>query len=297
MKIVELPDNKIAANSDGDSKVFTEAFEELEEFSNLYIKEMLNIGGYPAAYPWPVDNLHNWSRWWEYAYVWLYLKPLLQKGKKIKVLDIGPGLTFWPFFLADKGFEVTAVDIDDRIKNWADTATRKLTCLDLAAKRRLKFVTGDITRPKFAGAGFEAATNISVIEHVDDKRKAINEIFRLLKSGGKLINTLDISLDGRPIGDSRPLLVQESYEFIRMLENAFNQKIRFDFVHPMDIVTPGRYPPKYTDGSLYVSKFHLTRQIWKILSSRLSVKFLLSSDRLDMWTVMGMAVQKSSIRR
>lgn len=292
---IKFPDNKITAVSDGENKLFIRAFSELEKFSNKYIQEMLKIGGYPAVYPWPVDNLHNWSRWWEYSFVWLHLKPLVGKGAT--VLDIGPGLTFWPFFLADKGFEVTAIDVDSRIKSWAESALEKLTCLDSSAKRRLKFITGDITKTKFPGRVFEAVTNISVIEHINDKYQAIKEIYRLLKPEGKLINTLDISVDGKPIGDSRPLLTEESYEFVRLLENTFGSKLQFGFVHPMDIVTPGRYPREYTVGSLYVSKLHSIRQIWKLLASRLSLKFILNPSRLDMWTVMGIAVQKSSIRR
>lgn len=293
----KFPDNKIAAFSDGDNKLFTEAFSELEEFSNKYIKEMLKIGGYPAGYPWPVDNLHNWSRWWEYSFAWLHLKHLAAKKRRARILDVGPALTFFPFFLADKGFEVMAVDVDERIRGWADFVLGRLTCLDSPARRRLKFVTGDITKTKFPDKSFAAVTNISVIEHISDKKQAIKEIHRLLKPSGKLINTMDISLDGLPVGDSRPLKSSEAYEFIELLETVFKTKIKFGFTHPMDVVTPGRYPKKYTDGSLHVSKLHLAHQIWKLAVSRLSVNFLLNPNRLDMWTVMGVAVQKSSIRR
>lgn len=291
MKNFKFPDNKIAAVSDGENRLFTLAFGELERFSNKYIREMLKIGGYPAVYPWPVDNLHNWSRWWEYSYVWLHLK--LLAGNSVSVLDIGPALTFFPFFLGDRGFEVTAVDKDRRIKNWADSALKRLTCLDSSARRGLKFATGDITKTKFSAGSFEAVTNISVIEHISDKQQAISEIHRLLKPGGKLISTLDISLDGKPIGDSWPLLPGKSYEFIQLLENTFGAKIQFGFVHPMDVVTPGQYPKKYTDSSLYVSKLHLVRQIRKLAASRLSLKFLLNPNRLDMWTVAGIAVRKT----
>lgn len=297
MKDNSLLTNRIARITDSQDEKFSEAFGEMEKFSNKYINEMVRIGGYPKSYPWPVDNLHNWSRWWEYAFVWLHLKDLIGKSKKIKVLDIGPALTFFPFFLADKGFEVVAIDIDERISGWADSALNQLVCINSAAKQRLKFVTGDITKTKFENNSFNAVTNISVIEHIDKKRQAINEIHRLLKPGGRLINTMDISLDGLPIGDSRPLLPRESYEFIRILEDIFGIKIQFGFVHPMDIVTPGRYPKKYTHGSLYVSKLHLARQIWKLAASRLSMKFLFNPSRLDMWTVMGIAIQKSSIKR
>ncbi len=287
----KFPDNKIAAVSDGENKLFARAFGELERFSNKYIKEMLKIGGYPAVYPWPVDNLHNWSRWWEYSFVWSHLKPLVGKG--VTILDIGPALTFFPWFLAYKGFEVTAIDVDSRIKVWAESALEKLTCLDYSAKLRLKFVTGDIVKTKFGSSGFKAITNISVIEHIDRKHSVIEEIYRLLTPGGKLINTLDISLDGLPVGDSRPLLTDEAYEFIRLLEDIFAVEINFDFVHPMDILSPGRYPKKYTLGSLYVSKLHLARQMWKLAKSRLTLKFLLNPNRLDMWTVAGMAVRKT----
>ena len=283
MTTINLPPNKIAANSDADSKLFIEAFGELEEFSNRYIKEMLKIGGYPAAYPWPVDNLHNWSRWWEYAFVWLNLKRLVAKKKTIRVLDIGSGLTFFPFFLADKGFEVTTIDIDARIKKWAEAAL---------VKQKPGFVTGDVTKTKFNSHSFDVITNISVIEHVDNKVGAIVEMYRLLQPDGMIVNTLDISLDGLPIGDSQPLRVREAHEFIGVLEKTFNTKIAFEFVHPMDILTPAKYPKRFTDGSLYISKRHLMRQLWKLLSSRLSARFVFNPHRLDMWTVMGVTARK-----
>lgn len=273
--------NKIAAISDGETKPFIRAFEELEKLSNKYIEEMLKIGGYPSVYPWPVDNLHNWSRWWEYSFAWLNLKHLAGKG--VRILDIGPGLTFWPIFLADKGFEVTAIDKDERIKKWAEAARQN---------RKLKFVTGDIAKTKLSYKSFDAVTNISVIEHISDKEGAIKEIYRLLKPGGKLINTLDISLDGKSIGDSRPLMSVEAYEFIGILQDVFGDKIQFDFTHPMDILTPGWYPKKFTEGSLYASRIHLIRQVWKMLAPRFSFEFMLNPRRLDMWTVMGMAVRK-----
>lgn len=273
--------NKIAAISDGETRPFIRAFEELEKFSNKYIREMVKKGGYPAAYPWPVDNLHNWSRWWEYSFAWMELKSFA--GRRIRALDIGPGLTFWPVFLADKGFEVTAIDKDERIKKWAEAARQN---------RKLKFVTGDIAKTKFPDKSFDAVTNISVIEHISDKEGAIKEIYRLLKPGGKLINTLDISLDGKPVGDSRPLMSVEVYEFIGILQDVFGDKIQFDFTHPMDILTPGGYPKKFTEGSLYASRIHLIRQLWKMLTPRLSLNFLLNPGRLDMWTVMGISVRK-----
>jgi len=292
MTKLRLPENKISSIFDGGDKQFIMAFNELEEFSNKYIKYMLKIGGYPKDYPWPIDNLHNWSRWWEYAFAWMHVKELARINKRLRILDIGPALTFFPLFLSQNGFEVTAIDIDSRIKKWADFA---FVGLGRHEKRngKIEFVTGDITHKVLPGRSFDVVTNISVIEHISDKEMAVKEIYRLLRPGGKLINTLDISLDG----DSKPLEVKESYDFIQLLENTFGTKLKFDFVHPMDIVTPGRYPKKYTDNQLYVSNFHLARQIWKLIASRLSLKFLLNPNRLDMWTVMGISVQKSSIRR
>lgn len=284
-------ENKIASVLDGEKKSFLAAFEELEEFSNKYIKNMLEIDGYPKNYPWPVDNLHNWSRWWEYVFAWTHIKELAESNKELSILDIGPALTFFPFFLSQNGFKVTALDIDSRVRGWANTALARSKWLG-NLKEKINFFTGDITRKVFPGGSFDVVTNISVIEHISRKKEAIKEINRLLKSGGKLINTLDISLDGLPVGDSRPLEVKESYDFIQLLENTFRTKLKFGFVHPMDILTPGRYPKKYTDNSLYVSNSHLLHQIWKLASTRLSLKFLLNPNRLDMWTVMGVSMLK-----
>ena len=254
-----------------------------EEFSNKYIKYMLKIGGYPKDYPWPIDNLHNWSRWWEYAFAWMHVKELARINKRLRILDIGPALTFFPLFLSQNGFEVTAIDIDSRIKKWADFA---FVGLGRHEKRngKIEFVTGDITHKVLPGRSFDVVTNISVIEHISDKEMAVKEIYRLLRPGGKLINTLDISLDGLPVGDSKPLEVKESYDFIQLLENTFGTKLKFDFVHPMDIVTPGRYPKKYTEN---IGAHHgsLSKELRLNLEERLrkgELKVVVTSTSLEL---------------
>lgn len=98
------------------------------------------------------------------------------------VLDVGTGTTAWPHLLWNCGYVVTAVDnVHDY---WPDgMVNRHWTVLDL-----------DIVNPKGdLGKTFEAITCISVLEHIEDHARAIQNMVRLLATGGVLILTTPYS--------------------------------------------------------------------------------------------------------
>lgn len=314
---VAILENRIARASDADNSLFMKRYRELEEFSDRYIKEMTTHGFYPPEYPWPIDNLRDWSRWWEYTFAWLHLKPLFQKQKQVSVLDIGSALTFFPAFLVDRGAMVVSVDIDPRMGWWRDRARRGLSVL---GNRRNSFhvLTADVCRLPLASQTFDAVTNISVVEHVAKKWDAIRELQRVLTPGGILVNTTDISLDGLPIGDSMPLDVREFDAFHRLLEDVFKTFIPIGFTHPRDILTPVNYPREITDHAVYVPSTSTSRPgqqalyFWhrylrratKLLRSRIFLspywniplrllQLVFNPRRFEMWTVMGVSVGKS----
>src|SRR5207302_5688920 len=67
------------------------------------------------SYKWPSDALHNWSRVWEYPYVYENLKRWLlvhNTCEPIIVADIGSGVTFFPFSIARLGCRSICSDID-----------------------------------------------------------------------------------------------------------------------------------------------------------------------------------------
>lgn len=307
--------NRIARVSDAYDPLFIDAFRELEDFSDRYIGEMVKEGVYPNDYPWPIDVLHNWSRWWEYTFVWLQIKPMLRDGP-LTVLDVGPALTFFPFFLLSRGCRVVAIDVDERMAPLGTKALKELSMLSASEKRHFSYVTADATSLPLKTASIDVVTAISVIEHIVDQPKVLKGIFRVLTSEGAFIVTIDVSLDGLPIGDSQPLRPHELDRFIHEIERIFGQHLSFSWTHPMDILHPGNYPKNFTRNATIsprhaslISRFLFLlwhgygRQMRKFLESRIFIsplilfplrliRFLFNPRRLEMWTVMGFAARK-----
>lgn len=96
------------------------------------------------------------------------------------VLDVGTGTgVFIPFLLKKIGRE------------------GRLTCLDFAREMlkiarakgfegNISYLCDDIEHSRLAGESFDAVTCYSVFPHFQDKPKALEEIYRLLKKNGKL---------------------------------------------------------------------------------------------------------------
>lgn len=317
MTAPELLDNRLARVSDADRPEFLEAFRELEQFSNRYVREMSDKGLFPAAYPWPLDPLHNWTRWWEYTFAWLHVRRLLHAQQPVHILDVGSALTFFPVFLAQQGAHVHALDADARMSGWATAALQRLECVDPEVRQRLQSVTADCRSTPLPDDSFDVVTNISVLEHLDHQDVAIEELHRVLKPHGIFVNTLDLSVDGLPFGDSMPLPVAETQAFIDSLRSTFRTSVDIAFTHPLDVLAFSNRPRALTRTltdtpsarSGLVARVALTlwhrwlRQVVKVVRARILVRpvvtmpiravtFAFNSKRLDMWTVLGVIVRK-----
>ncbi len=129
------------------------------------------------------DRLDNWSRRWEYPYVWWNL--LDQPPGRI--LDAGSGINFFPFFLDDAGWKVTCADLN------ASLASR-FTRANAALGSSVAFRAASIESLPFADASFDAVDCISVLEHAPGRVQAMDEFARVLVPGGRLVITWDVSL-------------------------------------------------------------------------------------------------------
>ena len=102
-----------------------------------------------------------------HRYLYIYLKSILPSDKKIKVLHIGPFEAIRKLFLSYPNIEYLSIDIfPEKLK-----AMKKedLTCLT------------------FDNNQFDFIFACHVLEHVLDEKKALSEIYRVLKPGGKAI--------------------------------------------------------------------------------------------------------------
>lgn len=126
----------------------------------------------------------NWSKVWEYP--WLWFNGLVRVNwSQTTLLDVGSELSPMPWFLASLGARVMLVEKDDQ---WVDTwdRLRKETGLGV----NWAIVTGE--RLPFQDESFDVVTSFSVIEHQQHKSQAINEVARVLKTGGLFAVSFDI---------------------------------------------------------------------------------------------------------
>jgi ubiquinone/menaquinone biosynthesis C-methylase UbiE len=95
------------------------------------------------------------------------------------VLDAGCGTGVLSLALAERGFEVTAVDHSPEM---LAIARRKASEAGLSP--RIRFEEGDVTRLPFADESFAGATAQGVLHHVADTEASLGELKRVVKGGG-----------------------------------------------------------------------------------------------------------------
>ena len=191
-------------------------YSRLERFSNEFIRILGSW--WTTEYKWPKDPIRNWSRIWEYPFVSCLAEKLVKNGSK--VLDVGSGTTFFPFYLAQiNNFDLYALDNDPKHNSHFSACCR-------AVRQKLKLhdlipvpvmASAECTRLK--SDSFDLVYSISVLEHVPDPLLVIEEIYRLLKPGGYLIVTLDVAY---PLGvKSDGLQVPDLIELTDTVSNKF----------------------------------------------------------------------------
>ncbi|MBD3164858.1 methyltransferase domain-containing protein [Candidatus Woesearchaeota archaeon] len=108
--------------------------------------------------------------------------PLLKKYNVKKILDVGCGMGRHLLILKNEGFEVYGCDISKKaIKSSSE----------IIDKKRLKL--SDMSNLEYKDNSFDCIISIAVIQHgkISKIKKAISEIFRILKKGGVIfINTI-----------------------------------------------------------------------------------------------------------
>ncbi|MFA5621495.1 MAG: methyltransferase domain-containing protein [Thermovirgaceae bacterium] len=105
---------------------------------------------------------------------------LLKPRKGMKVLDAGCGTGNFSLKMAKLGCDVTGVDLSERM-------------LILAAEKarsegiRADFLAMDVNALEFTDGTFDAVISMAVLEFVDNPFDAAEEMYRVLKRGGKLV--------------------------------------------------------------------------------------------------------------
>jgi ubiquinone/menaquinone biosynthesis C-methylase UbiE len=150
-----------------------------------------------VAFPLPA---HWWSRPYEYAWAAEFCKPT------DVVLDAACGIPHpFKFYLAKHSKAVHAVDIDERILDYHKIADAIRETLGKDAEMEylekidwhetINFKQASIKDLPYKNSMFDKVFCISVLEHMpdDDKAKALKEFYRVAKTNGLVVLTLDYS--------------------------------------------------------------------------------------------------------
>lgn len=131
--------------------------------------------------PWfGLSNHPHWSRRFEYPWVLSNLPS--DPNPDTHILDAAGGKGELAVQLADKGYLVSCVDLDEtgQIKH-----------------PRVKYEKGDISKLPYKKDSFDHVTCISVLEHTPNPCLILDELWRVLKPGGKLFISLDVASNRR----------------------------------------------------------------------------------------------------
>ena len=100
----------------------------------------------------------------------------LQLQPEASVLEIGCATGELSERLAASGVRITAVDSSERM----------LASAQAESAGKVNYLAGSITNLPFTDNSFDAVISASVVNVVDDKQKALAEMFRVCKPGGQV---------------------------------------------------------------------------------------------------------------
>ena len=144
------------------------------------------------------------------AVVRMRLQPQIRwPGKRL--VDLGSEISPMPWFLATLGARVTLIEADPQwVPRWEELRARLGVDVD--------WHLVDSERLPLADAAADVLTSFSVIEHQPDKGRAMDEVARVLKPGGRLAISFDICEPDQgmtfPEWNGRALTLAEFEEFV-----------------------------------------------------------------------------------
>lgn len=231
------------------------------------------------AYRWPRDPLHTWSRIWEYPFAYHHLREWSSsRGAVVSgpIVDLGSGVTFFPFLVAKLGRPVICVDIDPVV---AQDLERAGAVVD-ASPGGVSFRQTDGRKLAFANEEVDTVYCISVLEHVPEPELVIDEIERILRPNGRLLLTMDLDLRG-----DQEIGVKKRRELMLRLRRGFTLSAREETVHPADILRSDNGPycarsPRSLGAIFWATHNWLRRGKFDQIRNLFRVPFLLAVEGL-----------------
>jgi 2-polyprenyl-3-methyl-5-hydroxy-6-metoxy-1,4-benzoquinol methylase len=227
----------VGSVSDLQDNDFRKTFNELEKWQKDFLSESPKF--LSKDYIWPKDPFHTWSRVWEYPFIYSNIISIYNNNKNntaLNIVDVGSGVTFFPFALAASGMDIYCTDFDPIIERDLQLAIK--TFNHQSGKISFKKTDG-VTLP-FEDNSIDIIYCISVLEHIPIFENTVLEMQRILKPDGKLFLTIDLDLRG-----DHDIGIQRYYELKKELGKYFNFYKIEKTIHPKDILTSLNSPYGY----------------------------------------------------
>lgn len=197
----------LVLKSDYDSLLASGFFRDLQRDSDQFNFENASlITGYEQK--WVANPFRQWSRQWEYPFVYSALQNFLHErssGQPLqRVLDAGAGFTFLPFTIANQCplADVVCLDQDRYLESLYSNNRRNFSHVP-------RFQCGSLDQLPLQDNSVDFLYCISVLEHTRNYTEILHEFRRVLVPGGQFVLTFDLSLDGRsdiPLEEAHRLL-------------------------------------------------------------------------------------------
>jgi len=222
-----LPDG-IPSIRDYDAVLESDLFKAMEQYSNRFLLDN-KIVLKKYARKWVADPLHQWSRQWEYPFVYGKVQQMAKHEPQLRILDAGSGLTFFSYFLSEQ-FNQASVHCCDYDKALLESYRK----INEGKRKTVEFSPADLRDLSYEPASFDMIYCISVLEHTDDYEKIIDNFYNILKPGGILVVTFDVSLDR-----TRRIDVDQATVLLNSLTNRFDKNSAVSTNVPADVLKPG----------------------------------------------------------
>lgn len=248
------------------SLLATSEFIEMRNFSRQFLLDNKeDLGRYSRQ--WVKDPLSQWSRQWEYPFVFNKIKTLCTKNDAIRILDAGSGVTFFPYYIKSH-FPLTEISCVDNDQN----LERVYKQINIHNKQKIDFFGSDIKELPYESDWFNAVYCISVLEHVTDHAKIVEEFHRIIKPGGSLVVTFDLSLDG-----TRDITIEKGKVLLELFAQKFESAIdaKYDLNYQVDS------PDVFT--TLSANKISPSLLPWRFPSFLYQIKSFMSGRGFIHW--------------
>jgi 2-polyprenyl-3-methyl-5-hydroxy-6-metoxy-1,4-benzoquinol methylase len=289
----QLLHTSYANHSSTKEPAFVEIWETLEKYQDTYHDVLKKNSLWPDKYYWPSDALHTNTRVWEYPFVINAINGTHGLNSTKKLLDIGSALTFFPQFMTDFGYEVTCVDIDKQLVEWANEIIKSSIFNEGASvfkKPISKFIQEDVSVLDVPDEYYDVITNISVLEHIPFTKMSVilKNIHRKLNHDGVFVCTLDAYISGDRTSEHMPLTHDELKQFMDMILEHFELLQPLSLVGIDDLITNSSYP--------FSRQKHQKKDDDFVWRTKRALKYFMNEqyfiDRSIQWTALGFILKK-----